>query len=56
MVRSRKQVSRSTGGNSNVRGGRGAKGGGKPRFTYDEKRGVYIYIYINNKVARYSDL
>ena len=54
MVRSRKQVSRSTGGNSNVRGGRGAKGGGTPRFTYDKKRGVYIHI--NNKVARYSDL
>ena len=43
MVRSRKHVSRSTGGNSNVRDGRGAKGGGTPRFTYDKKRGVYIY-------------
>ena len=43
MVRSRKQISRSTGGNSNVRGGRGAKGGGTPRFTYDRKREVYIY-------------
>ena len=35
-----------------MRGGRGAKGGGTPRFTYDNKRGVYI----NNKVTRYSDL
>ena len=43
MVRSRKQVSHSTGCNSNVHGGRGAKGGGMPRFTYDKKRGVYIY-------------
>ena len=26
-----------------MRDGRGAKGGGTPRFTYDKKRGVYIY-------------